>query len=91
MLEVRVTINKGITLVNFTALSFDSTPTLIRLMVTALSFFAIFILHLSFKGQSKKPYHGLSSTTEDNSDSRSDWTEDADDADDGRSIIGTDP
>ena len=95
MLEVRVTINRGIT-----PISLPCGLTLCQYILynqrdgynpSLFFFFHYFILHLSFKHQSKKPYHGLSSTREDSSDSRSDWTDDADDADDGRSIIGTDP
>ena len=48
-------------------------------------------LALSNVEKSKESYPGLSSTTDESSDSRSDWTEDVDDADEGRSMIGTDP
>ena len=41
--------------------------------------------------QKVQTYAGLSSVTDDSSDSRFDWTDDVDDADDGRRIIGTDP
>ena len=46
---------------------------------------------LSNEEKSKECYPGLSSTTDESSDSRSDWTEDVDDADEGRSMMGTDP
>ena len=48
-------------------------------------------LAISNVEKSKESYPGLSSTTDESSDSRSDWTEDVDDADEGRSMIGTDP
>ena len=38
-----------------------------------------------------KTYPGLSSATDESSDSRSDWIDDTDDAEDGRNMIGTDP
>ena len=46
---------------------------------------------ISYVEKSKESYPGLSSTTDESSDSRSDWTEDVDDADEGRSMMGTDP
>ena len=48
-------------------------------------------LAISNVEKSKESYPGLSSTTDESSDSRSDWTEDVDDADEGRSMMGTDP
>ena len=48
-------------------------------------------LAISYVEKSKESYPGLSSTTDESSDSRSDWTEDVDDADEGRSMMGTDP
>ena len=43
------------------------------------------------KCKKEETYPGRSSTTVDSSDSRPDWTDEVDDADEGRSIIGTDP
>lgn len=51
----------------------------------------IFSFNLKLFCNKLKTYTGLSSATGDNSDSRSDWTDDVDDADDGRNMIGTDP
>ena len=48
-------------------------------------------LAISSVEKSKESYPGLSSTTDESSDSQSDWTEDVDDADEGRSMMGTDP
>ena len=48
-------------------------------------------LAISYIEKSKESYPGLSSTTDESSDSRSDWTEDVDEADEGRSMMGTDP
>ena len=48
-------------------------------------------LTISNVEKSKESYPGLSSTTDESSDSRSDWTEDVDEADEGRRMIGTDP
>ena len=47
-------------------------------------------LAISNVEKSKESYPGLSFTTDESSDSRSDWT-DVDDADEGRSMMGTDP
>ena len=59
-----------------------------KIIIITITFYHIFLSNVE---KSKESYPGLSSTTDESSDSRSDWTEDVDDADEGRSMMGTDP